>query len=406
MYTNVDLQNKARYSQPVALSKTAIETATEYALSRIEKAVDKFGDQMCVPARGWYPGSDTGFSRNRYVPTERVTWTTGMWTGLCWLAYQLSGKEKFKEVAESHLKHYIKASQHPEGLDDHDTGFKFSPSCVAQYKMTGNKEARAAALEAARIQLEHYCPVNKFIIREGTNRPGDRPSKYRTLVDTMLNIPLFFWAYEETGDKAYYDAAVGHYRTTAKYLVREDGSSYHHYQFNPTTYEPEYGVTHQGNRNESCWTRGHSWLVYGYPVAYKYTKDAEIFDIHKAVSYYFMDHLPSDGVPYWDFDFTDGSLEARDSSASAVVACGLMEMCKYLPDTAEQKKYYQNAADLMLKALIEKCVPTEPDSDSLLTFVTGSVPHCEAINHCETYGDLFYFEALARKVKPDIEIFW
>ena len=406
MYKNIDLQNKERYSHEIHLPKAKLEAAAERALNRLERNGEKFQDKMAIPINGWFVKNPKGFSLNRYDATDQVTWTTGMWTGMYWLAYQLTGEKKFRNVAESQLKHYIRTVQRPEELNDHDTGFKYIPSCLAAYQITGNESARKAALEAARIQMDHFCKVNKFIIRSGTRSEKDHYMDYRTLVDSMMNIPLFFWAYEQTGDRTFYDAAVGHYHTTAKYLIREDGSSYHHYQFDPVTFKPVCGVTHQGNSDKSCWTRGHSWLVYGYPVAYKYTKDEEIIDIHKAVSYYFMDYLPMDGIPYWDFDFTDGCIEPKDSSASAIAVCGLMEMNKYLPDTAEQKYLFKNAANLMLETLIDKCENRNEETDCMLLHVTGSRPHCIGVDNCETYGDYFYLEALARVLKPELELFW
>jgi len=406
MYKKVYLQEKERWQNSVTVSKNALEKAAEKALRHLEINIDRFGDKMVEPVGGWFRKKETGFSRHYYDATDQVTWSSSLWTGSYWLAYQLTDDEKFRKTAESHLKYYLDTVNYPEKLNNHDTGFKYTPSCVAAYKITGNEEARKAALRAAEIQLEHVCPVNKFLIRVGTRSANDKYVQYRTLVDSMMNIPLFFWAYEETGEKAYYDAAVGHYHTTTNYLVREDGSSYHHYQFDPITMEPVCGVTHQGNSNESCWSRGHAWLVYGYPLAYKYTRDAEIFDIHEAVSYFFMNHLPKDCVPYWDFDFTDGSFEPRDSSASAIAACGLLEMCKYLPEEAENKRLFKNAAEKMIQALIERCANENEETDCLLTHVTGSKPHSLYVDNCATYGDYFYFEALCRLLKPEFPIIW
>lgn len=406
MYSKVSLQNKERWQERAVLSKEMLEKAAEKALCHLEINIGKFGDKMAEPISGWYGKNPYGFSRHRYDTTDQVSWTTSLWTGTYWLAYQLTGDKKFRETAESHLKYYIDTANSPEKLNNHDTGFKYMPSCVAAFKIVGHEEARKAALRAAEIQLEHFCPINKFLIRSGTRSANDKYAHYRTLVDSMMNISLFFWAYEETGKKAYYDAAVEHYRTTANYLIREDGSSYHHYQFDPVTLAPVRGVTHQGNSSESCWSRGHAWLVYGYPLAYKYTNDEDIFDIHKAVSYYFMDHLPKDCIPYWDFDFADGSFEPRDSSASAIAVCGLLEMCKYLPEGAEEKLLFQNAAGRMMKALIEYCANEDEETDCLLTHVTGSKPHSLYVDNCTTYGDYFYFEALVRFLRPEIPTIW
>ena len=199
MYQKIDLQKKERYSQDISLSKVKLEGAMERVLKRLEVNGTKFQDKMGVSVNGWFLGHPKGFSRNRYAPTEQVTWTTGMWTGMYWLAYQLTGEKSFQKIAESQLKYYVQTVQMPEKLNDHDTGFKYTPSCVASYRLTGNETARKAALQAAEIQLDHFCPVNKFIIRSGMRGEKDLYEDHRTLVDSMLNIPLFFWAYEQTG---------------------------------------------------------------------------------------------------------------------------------------------------------------------------------------------------------------
>lgn len=407
MYKKVELKNPERYSKASeTLTKEKLEQAADFVLAKLRRNAEKFGDNMVEPHTGWNQLHTHGHSYNLYVPSNKVTWTTGMWTGFYWLAYQYSGDEFYRKVAESHMKHYLEEIKHPERLDDHDTGFKYLPSCVAAYKVTGEEKYREAAIKAAEIQLAHCCQVNKFIIRVGDGTDKYNFEDYRTLVDSIMNIPLFFWAYEQTGDKKFYDMAVGHYNTTIKYLVREDGSSYHHYQFDPKTKKPLYGATFQGNRDESTWTRGHSWLVYGFPNAYRYTKDEKLLEVHKAVAYYFMDHLPSDGIPFWDFDFTDGSFEPRDSVSNLVSACGLMEACKHLPDSDKDKKLFRNAAEYMLESVMDKTINYDENKDCIVTQVTGSRPHNIGVANCETYGDYFYFEAIVRFLRPEIEFCW
>lgn len=403
---NAKLTAQSRYAEHFRVSRQKLEAAMDKCLERIEKNAEKFGDKLINTTSGWNLSDIDGKSNNIYIPTTKVTWTGGLWTGMCLLAYSYSGNEFLRRTALSHMPIYAETFEKRIHLDDHDTGFKYTPSCVAAYKIAGDAKARDIALGAADIMLEYYCHEQQFIIRTGDGSDKYKYVDFRTLVDSMLNIPLFFWAYEETGDKKYYDAAVGHYRTTAKYLIRSDGSSYHHYQFDPITKEPVCGKTLQGFSDESCWTRGHSWLVYGYPVAFKYTHDEEIIGIHKAVSYYFINNLPSDLIPYWDFEFGDGSFEPRDSSAAAIAVCGLLEMCKYLPDSSEQKVIYENAAHKILDSLIDTCADTSGISDGLLLHTTGSKPHNMNIDGIATYADYFYLEALVRLLKPETEMFW
>lgn len=409
MAFDVKFDNKERYLNAPELTREEVEAAIEQAIARLRPNLERFRGAFPLPTTGWYMKTEDktkGWSRYRYDTTDVPNWTSAMWTGVYWLAYELTGDEAFRDVAESHFPIFEKAINEMIGMDDHDIGFKYSPSCVAEYMITGNEKAKVAALKAADELLEHICPVNHFVIRAGKNEPGRAKSLYRSLVDSMLNIPLLFWAHKETGDNKYMEAAVLHYKETTKRLIKNDGSSYHHYQYNPETHEPEKGVTLQGNRDESVWTRGQSWLVYGYPIAYDYTHDEELIDIHKAVTYYFLNNLPSDLVPYWDFDFNDGSFEPRDASASAIVCCGLMEMCRHLPDDSEDKVLFTKAADALLRALIERCTDMDWPSDALLAHVTASKPHNMQIDESATYGDYFYLEALMRKLNPDWKRYW
>lgn len=399
MYKVVELKSAERYSKKFTIDRNKVEKAVETVLEILKKNAEKFGDNMVLPPKEW----DKYYT---YKASSDVTWTTSMWTGVYWLAYQLTGEEFYRNIAESHLKHYIEKAKDPKKLGDHDSGFKYIPSCVAAYKLTGNEDAKNAALKAAEALLDHCCPVNRFIVRIGKGLPEEPYDWYRMLVDSMMNVELLFWAYEQTGDRKYYEFAQTHCKLSAKYLIREDGSSYHHFQFDPKTKEPVKGVTLQGNRDESCWSRGHSWLIYGYPTVYKYMKDDEIFEIMSAVSNYFLNNLPDDYITYWDFDFSTGSIEPRDTSASAVSACGFLEMCKYLPDGSKEKIWYENAANRIIDALIEKAANRDMEKDCLI----GGVVEARSLNisicTCTTYGDYFYLEALARILKPDCECFW
>ena len=397
MFKEVQLQNRQRFISEPALTTAEIQNAIDVAVECLKRNLHRFVGCFATPMEE-NPGGEW---RNRYQTIDLPDWTSGMWTGLYWMIYELTGDTAFRKAAESQVEIMEKVARERIQLNDHDTGFKFSPSCVAAYRLTEDTKARDAALRAAEILLERYCPVNKFIIRSGTRSPQDRYQWYRTLVDTMMNIPLLFWAYQESGEKKFYDAAVGHYNTTIKYLVREDGSSYHHFQFNPETFEPEYGLTFQGNRNESCWSRGHSWLVYGFPCAYGYTKDAQLIDAHRAVTYYFLNHLPADFVPYWDFDFMDGSLEPRDSSASASAICGLLEMNRYLEDDCADKKLFEGAADCMLRGLMKHCANDGSNGDGILLHSVRSKPHNYLVDTVDTYADYFYMEALMRRLHPE-----
>ena len=137
------------------------------------------------------------------------------------------------------------------------------------------------------------------------------------MIDSMMNATLFYWSGEYLGNELYSTAAKNHTMTSINLLVREDGSTYHHYQFDPETAAPLYGLTWQGYSDDSCWSRGHSWGIYGFSIAHSYTDSEQILAAQRDVTYYMLNNLPEDLIPYWDYTFTDGSDEPRDSSAAA-----------------------------------------------------------------------------------------
>ena len=252
---------------------------------------------------------------------------------------------------------------------------------------------------AADHLLTRYRENGEFI--QAWGNVGD-PKDYRLIIDCLLNLPLLYWATEVTGNPEYAEKACKHIHTAMQCVLREDHSTYHTYYINPETGKPSYGVTHQGNRNGSAWARGQAWGVYGVALSYRYQQNPEYIQMFRDVTDYFIEHLPEDLIPYWDFDFDTGSTEPRDSSSSAIVICGIYEMLPYLEK--EEAEKYRMAADKMLCALIEKCaVKSIEQSNGLLlhgTYARSSEENtCKdrGVDECNTWGDYFYLEALRRR---------
>lgn len=350
-----------------------------------------------------YSNSENNF----YTPTENVEWTTGFWTGILWLCYENTKDERFKESANIQVDSFLNRIIKKIDTNHHDMGFLYSPSCVAAYKLTGNENGRKAAILAADNLISRFQPVGQFIQAWGTL--GDEDN-YRLIIDCLLNLPLLFWASKETGDKKYEEIALRHIKTAMTVIIREDDSTYHTFYFDKATGEPTHGVTRQGYRNGSAWARGQAWGIYGSAIAYRYTKDPVYFSLFERMANFFISHLPQDGLPYWDFDFTTGSKEPRDSSASAIAICGLLEMSKYLD--SEKAKYYTEKAKYLLDVLIAtSSVKSFEESNGLLlngTYCKKSpYNQCEdrGVEECNTWGDYYYLEALTR-VSKDWDSYW
>lgn len=370
------------------LEQKELKEALMTALTQTEFAYSRFGERF----------KHIFSTKNFYSEAANNQWTNGFWTGQLWLAYECTGKREYAKAALKQTESFQYRIENQIETDTHDLGFLYSPSCVAAYKLTGDQRAKETAIIAADKLLERFHEKGQFLQAWGKL---DEPGNYRLIIDCLLNLPLLYWASEVTQNPVYAQKAEAHVHTALKVLIRPDHSTYHTFYFNPETGEPLKGVTHQGYSTDSAWSRGQSWGIYGIALSYRYTKDTACLKLFEEVTDYFIRHLPQDLVPYWDFVFTDGSQEPRDSSASAIAACGMLEMAKYLPK--EQAEHYIGIARRLMKALYKTCAAKEPqESDGLLLHgVYGrKTPYNDCIDHgideCNLWGDYYYLEGLVR----------
>lgn len=370
------------------ISEEEVKAAKTLAVSLVQANLPEFTE--------WFPDSN---SQNQFYPkSQNVEWTTGFWTGEIWLAYEETRDEAFRKAGEIQVESFLRRIEERVDVDHHDMGFLYSPSCVAAYQLTGNETAKKAALMAADNLMSRFHEKGQFFQAWGELGAADN---YRLIIDCLLNMPLLFWASEVTGVAAYREKALAHITTAMEYVIRPDCSTYHTYFFDPETGAPVRGVTHQGNRDGSAWARGQAWGIYGAAMAYRYIRNPEYIDTFEKVTAYFLNHLPQDLIPYWDFDFDDGSDEPRDSSSAAIAACGMLEMAKYLPE--EKAGYYTGMAKRLMLALWQHCAVKSPEeSNGLLlhgTYARDSVNNpCtnRGVDECNTWGDYYYLEGLVR----------
>ena len=377
------------------LSREKLEFALEKALEKIDGAIPTFIDR--------FPSHSS--VDNVYSAVKNDSgWNTGFWTGILWHAYELTGEEKYKTVATLQIPSYYDRIKNKIGVNHHDMGFVFTPSCVAAYKLTGNEQAKEAAIMAADHLITRYHEKGEFIQAWGN---VGSTSNYRLIVDCLMNIPLLYWASEVTGDSKYRDIAIKHYNTTLDVSYREDGSTYHTYYFDYETGEPLMGVTHQGASDDSTWSRGQSWGMYGPLLTYVYEKDARALATFKSTVSYYLEYLPSDYIAYWDLSFTDGSDEPRDSSSAAIALCAMLEGIKHLDDSDPMKQTIKTACVNIMNSLIDNYTTRDvPEANGLLLHGTYTKPGNQGVDEMTIWGDYFYMEALHRMFDPDWELYW
>lgn len=324
-------------------------------------------------------------------------WTNGFWGGMMWLMYHETGNEKYKDVAVISETKLDRCFEEFFGLH-HDVGFMWLLTSVAHFKLTSNPVSRKRALHAATLLAGRFNPAGGFIRAWNDLEDGD--TRGWAIIDCMFNIPLLYWATEETGDPRFRQIALRHADTAMTAFVRRDGSVNHIVEFDP--YEGGVVRTYggQGYEDGSSWTRGQSWAMYGFLMSYKHTSKAEYLDTAKRIAHYFMANMPEDGVIPVDFR-QPPEPKLDDDTAAAIAACGLIEIAKAIG--THDKRIYLQAALKLLKALEKRSDWTER-SDAVIQ--RGSAAYRGATHHQPIiYGDYFFMEA-AFKLKGNDLYLW
>ncbi|WP_197053950.1 glycoside hydrolase family 88 protein [Cetobacterium sp. ZWU0022] len=373
------------------LSKEKLFYGIHEALKKIDKNLYNFIDTYpkAASVNNVYSGMKNGLDGD--------DWVSGFWTGMLWLSYEITQNNEYRKLAEYQLKDYKERIEKKIHLNHHDIGFLFSLSAVANYKITGCNEAKSIGVKAAEHLITRYKEKGEFIQAWGDL---DNPDHYRLIIDCNMNMPLLFWASDVTGDKTFAEIATKHLETAKNVVIREDHSTHHTFYFDPKTGNPTKGVTAQGYSDSSAWARGQAWGVYGFALAYEYTKDESYIDAYKKVTNYFIDHLPADNVCFWDLVFNDGDDQPRDTSAAVIAVCGILEMSSQLDENDPDRIRHLEVAFKILNSIINNYTTKKLEhSNGLLTDAVYSIPHNSGVKECNIWGDYFYLEALVRIFK-------
>ena len=370
---------------------TYSETLTQ-AFDIIRRTIPKMGTDR--PAIG---RSDLTYER-----CHDSHWVDGFWSGQLWLAYGETHDTAFLEAARAQRPYFIERLDRPNS-HDHDLGFLYTLTLVADTKLTGDEEACRGAVRAATALAGRYNARGRFIPAWTWQADSD-PNRGRIIIDCLENLALLFWAAQQVHEPCYREIAVAHANTTLETIIRADDSTYHSFVFDPDTGAPLYGETVQGYADDSCWSRGQAWGIHGYATAYRYTGDARYRAAAVRLADYALARLPDDSVPLWDFLLPDGEPPYRDTSAGAIMASGLFLLADVLDDAA-QAAFFRASARAILDGLIAGYTTFDhPQAEGLLTQGASHVAKGLA-NNMLPYGDYFFIEALLR-AQSRTAFFW
>ncbi|TDI69160.1 MAG: glucuronyl hydrolase [Bacteroidetes bacterium] len=330
----------------------------------------------------------------KQIPNGKLVWTSGFYPGILWYMYDLTKDEKWKQEA---IKRTEVFEEFQHIVEHHDIGFMMFPS-YGNGLLIGNKnEYKDILLSSAKSLSTRYNP-NVGTIKSWSNKMHPRWKQHITIIDNMLNLELLYWAAKNGGTSTYYDIATKHAEITMKNHFRDDDTSWHVLEYDSITGNVLNKHTKQGFDDNSRWSRGQAWGIYGYTMVYRETKDKKFLDFAQKLTDRYLTLLPEDLVPYWDFDAPNIPNEERDASAAAIVASALLELSTYVKNEKDRERYY-NTALRMLASLSSEKYSGLGKTDSFLIHSTGAKSLGHEIDVALIYADYYYIEALSRLKK-------
>ena len=317
-------------------------------------------------------------------------WTNGFWGGIMWQMYNATKDDLYREIALEVEKKLDKNLMDARKLD-HDNGFKWLPTAVANYKLTGDDDGLNRGLLAAYNLAGRFNPAGNFI--RAWNGVGGEGT---AIIDCMMNLPLLYWATDVLKDPKFAQIAAAHANTVKKYFVREDGSVNHIVRFDAVTGEHLEDVGGQGYAKGSSWTRGQGWALYGFVMSYIHTGDMSYLNTAKKVANYFIANIPENNLIPVDFKQPE-DITWEDSSATVVAACGMLEIERQLKKLGEleqnESKVYHRAAMRLLTTLERERCNWDINMDQIVEKCTTEY-HGNDWEHTLVYADYYFIEAI------------
>src|SRR5258706_2002575 len=325
-------------------------------------------------------------------------WSSGFFPGWIWYIYEQQLDPSLLARAKAQTS---SLSGEATDASSHDIGFRIMNSYGSGYRITRDPSYMSVIQTAAQTLATLYQPGAGVI----NSWPYYSNTKITVIIDNMMNLELLFNAAQNGGNPAWYNMAVSHALQTMKNNVRSDGSTYQGVEYNAdgTAYSK---FTADRYSTDSTWSRGQASGLYGITMAYRYTQDSRFLATAQQLANYFLNILPPDDVPYWDF--SRSSPAPRDSSAAAIAAAGLLELSTYMTDPNLHSKYYNAALNIQTSLsnpalYLANPSPSTP-SDGILLHGTYSVPYNVGIDTSLIWGDYFFIQGCYRAMTPPAQV--
>jgi len=367
--------------------KTVVDKAFDFAEKQSLLMAKKYEGQAGRLPRTFENGKD--------VSSDSRWWCSGFFPGTLWYLFE---NNKNQEVLKYAKMYTDRVEREKYTTDNHDVGFMLYCSFGNGLRLTGDERYKEVLLTGAKSLATRFDP-KVGLIRSWDDRKDIW--QYPVIIDNLMNLELMLWAANYSKDESFRKIALSHADKTIVHHFRPNYSSYHVVSYDRETGIPHRKQTHQGASDESAWSRGQAWGLYGYTYLYRETKDKRYLEQAKNIANFLINHpqMPKDFIPYWDYNAPQIPNTTRDASAACIMASALVELSDFVD--AKLKNKYMAVVDTQIRALSseEYTAKLGENGDFILKHSTGAFPFKSEVDVPLTYADYYYLEALTRLKK-------
>lgn len=385
-------------TQTSSTQRSSQQEIAQLALEDVRRGLEPVLQIIETSPAGAVPGFKytTGGYRSceAYLPHN---WSTFQWvgflTGRLWLVADHFDDDRVRAAARK-LAHIVAGSlsQEPPRFSAAGSDL-FYASCLGA-RLTGDGGLTDAALEATRQYRKNFDErLGVFFQVVGVNR---------AVIDTGLNLLPFYWSAAVDPELA--AIARTHNANLLDYgIVREDGSAYQAIEFDLNTGRPARRYSMQGYSDTTTWSRGQSWAMHNYVNVYEATGEPRFLEVARRVCRWYVDHLPEDSVPFYDFADPAAPTVPRDSCSATIAANALMRLARL---DGQSTQWASAAAESITKELFTNYLSP---GGVLLHSSWGRLPPEKAgagfsrfpLEDVMPYGNYWVVEAAYRYVHAD-----
>jgi unsaturated chondroitin disaccharide hydrolase len=324
-------------------------------------------------------------------------WTGGYFCALLWLG-AATGPSAERGQWLTWAREFSKRLQPRLKSDSSSRALLFYYGAGLGSILCGDREARALALEAADALARMYNPHAGLLPLGNAFEEVSNVGAAEAEVDMVQAAALMSWASRESGDSALLEIAKSHARRHIELCMRADGSICQSASFDPRTGAMLRRYTHKGISDNSTWARAQAWGMLGWALSAQWCEDSAFLEPAEKAASWWIEHVPSDRVTFWDFDDPDIPNTNRDTSATAIAAASLLKLSSLSRDESKRRRW-RDAAEATVRALVEHHLGEEGGLwDGCFNKRIGLATQHELI-----WGTYYLFEALhvlAGKLDP------